>query len=105
MSDSEVIIGTILTVVVAGILGGPGVMLLIMGRPRRFRFPTCGLCRADVTEWIAEGACRACKRSFAETGVLPPRIFFQPIMLIFGTLLSLAAVGFLVFVFLETFYM
>jgi hypothetical protein len=100
-----VFIGVVITAMVIAIFGGSGASLIAAGWPRRFRHPTCGACRADVSESIGDGACAACGRSFAQTGVVPPRLFVRPILLLIGSMLTLTALGFLVFVLLETFYL
>ena len=104
MEPDYVFLIALITVIVVGIFGGSGGALIAAGWPRRFRYPFCGACRADVSDSIGDGVCAACGRSFAATGVVPSRIFVRPILLLIGTLLALTALGFLIFVFLETFY-
>ena len=97
MSEDAIFI-LILFVMIAVVLGGPGLALVLTGQPRRYPFAACGACAADVSSSIATGTCPACRKSFAYTGVRARHRAARPLVLTTGLFLLAATLVCLVWI-------
>ena len=94
----------VLCVMIVVVIGGPGLALVLIGRPRRHPFAACGDCAADVSGSVGTGTCPACRRPFAYTGLRPTHRRARPLVLASGVVLLAGTLACLVWIGLALYY-